>query len=132
MSSKGYAMTIDTYAKEEAQMAVPDKKVKKPGFIKRWLLRSLKDAVDAERESNQIMEKASVTRVPRGLRINEDSLNSQPLNLKIYRAQGGTIVETSSYDRKTDRHQNQLHIITNDTDLGEGLSKIITMESLRG
>ena len=130
--SYGKVMAGEQYAKDEAQMAVPNNKIKKPGFIKRWLLRSVKDAVEAERESNQIMEKASIPRAPRGLRINEDSLNSQPLNLKIYRAQGGTIVETSSYDRKTDRHQNQLHIITNDTDLGEGLSKIITMESLRG
>jgi hypothetical protein len=129
----GYAMTGENYAKDEVPMAVPNKKVKKPGFIKRWMLRSFKDAVEAERATNQINE-AKVAR-PRpigGLRVNDEGLNSQPLNLKIYRASGGTIVETSTYDRQKDRHQNQLHIITNDTDLGEGLSKIITMESLRG
>jgi hypothetical protein len=64
-------------------------------------------------------------------RIN-DGLNSEPLRLNVFRANGGTIVETNSYDRKTDRNSTQLHIITHDIDLGQGISKIITMESLRG
>ena len=103
---------------------------KKPGFIKRWLLRSLKDAVTIDQEMNRLKERASTAIRP--MAIEKHSLDSQPMHLKIYRANGGTIVETSTYDRQKDRHGNQLHIIGHDTDLGEGLSKIITMESLRG
>ena len=61
-----------------------------------------------------------------------ETLSTEPLRLSIYRANGGTIVETRQYDRQKDRSQNQLHIVGNDEDLGRSLSKIITMESLRG
>ena len=61
-----------------------------------------------------------------------EGLSSEPLRLSIYRANGGTIVETRVYDRQKDRNQTQLHIVGHDSDLGESLAKIITMESLRG
>ena len=61
-----------------------------------------------------------------------ESLSTEPLRLSIYRANGGTIVETRVYDRQKDRSQNQLHIVSHDDDLGHSLAKIITMESLRG
>jgi hypothetical protein len=70
----------------------------------------------------------------RGLTVTSDgeTLSSEPLRLSIYRANGGTIVETRVYDRQKDRSTNQLHIVGHDQDLGQSLSKIITMESLRG
>ena len=64
--------------------------------------------------------------------ISGDSLSSDPLRLSIYRANGGIVVETRTYDRQKDRNQTQLHIVGHDEDLGRSLSKIITMESLRG
>lgn len=50
--------------------------------------------------------------------------------LQIHRASGGTVVEHTYYDNKENRHQS-LHIITDDQDMGEQLSKIITIETLR-
>jgi hypothetical protein len=99
---------------------------KKPGFIKRQLLNMLKDAASYNQNIQQSITSNRIASIER------QSLDSQPMHLKIYRANGGTIVETSTYDRQKDRHGNQLHIISHDTDLGEGLSKIITMETLRG
>ena len=61
-----------------------------------------------------------------------ETLSTEPMRLSIYRANGGTIVETRVYDRQKDRNQTQLHIVSHDEDLGRSLSKIITMESLRG
>ncbi len=61
-----------------------------------------------------------------------DTLSTEPIRLSIYRANGGMIVETRTYDRQKDRSQNQLHIVSHDEDLGHSLAKIITMESLRG
>jgi hypothetical protein len=58
-------------------------------------------------------------------------LESQPMYLKVYRANGGTIVETRQYDRRKDENNTQLHVVTCDQDLGDALSKIITIESLR-
>jgi len=61
-----------------------------------------------------------------------ETLSTEPIRLSIYRANGGMIVETRTYDRQKDRSQNQLHIVSHDEDLGHSLAKIITMESLRG
>ena len=59
------------------------------------------------------------------------NLSSQGFRLNIYGASGGTIVETTKYDRKNDENRHSLHVITEDKDLGAELSKIITMEQLR-
>jgi hypothetical protein len=57
--------------------------------------------------------------------------NSNGFNLRVYKASGGTVIETSVYDRHKDRHHNGLYVITDDKELGQELSKIITMENLR-
>jgi hypothetical protein len=58
-------------------------------------------------------------------------IQSQGFRLNVYGASGGTIVETTKYDRQKDDHKHSLHVVTDDKDLGEELAKIITMESLR-
>ena len=59
------------------------------------------------------------------------NIQSQGFRLNIYGAAGGTIIETTKYDRQKDDHRHSLHVVTDDKDLGEELAKIITMESLR-
>lgn len=67
------------------------------------------------------------------IRVDSDGPNiqSQGLRLNVYSASGGTIVETTKYDRQKDDHKHSLHVVTDDKELGEELAKIITMESLR-
>ena len=59
------------------------------------------------------------------------TIDSNGFNLRVYKASGGTVIETNVYDRVKDRHHNGLYVITDDKDLGSELSKIITMENLR-
>jgi len=59
------------------------------------------------------------------------NIQSQGFRLNVYGASGGTIIETTKYDRKNDDNRHSLHVVTEDKDLGEELAKIITMESLR-
>ena len=68
-----------------------------------------------------------------GIAIDSDGPNiqSQGFRLNIYSASGGTIIETTKYDRQKDDHKHSLHVVTDDKELGEELAKIITMESLR-
>ena len=97
-----------------------NKQVKKYRFrrwFRSWLYRDEQLVVSDERQM---------------LVTKDESLDSDPMVLKIYRASGGTVVETRKYDRVKDRSHNQLHIITHDQDLGDSIGKIITMESLRG
>lgn len=59
------------------------------------------------------------------------NIQSQGFRLNIYGAGGGTIIETTKYDRKNDENRHSLHVVTDDKDLGQELSKIITLEQLR-
>jgi hypothetical protein len=97
-----------------------------------WLKRRLRNWVNNLDEAEQVMKMSSKHR---GLAISTSDgeiLSTEPLRLSIYRANGGTVVETRVYDRQKDRSQNQLHIVSHDDDLGRSLAKIITLESLRG
>lgn len=55
----------------------------------------------------------------------------QTMNLQIHSASGGYVLEFSRYDRKRDEHDRNLHIITDQQNLGESLAQIITVEMLR-
>jgi hypothetical protein len=63
--------------------------------------------------------------------VEEDKLSSDGMRLQIYKASGGFVVETRSYDRRSDRNNNSMHVITDDQDLGEALSKIVLLEALK-
>ena len=63
--------------------------------------------------------------------VSRSELESPTLNFKVMKAQGGTIVETSRYDHKADRHYTSLHIIQDSEDMGEQLGKIVTYENLK-
>ncbi len=54
------------------------------------------------------------------------------LNLRVWFANGGKVVQTHRYDRVKDRNNTSMYVITDDQNLGRELEKIITMDSLRG
>jgi hypothetical protein len=64
--------------------------------------------------------------------IEPAGFDSDGMRLQVYRASGGYVIETRSYDRRTDRNNNTMHVITDDQDLGQALGKIVMMEALRG
>ena len=95
-----------------------------------WLKLMLRNWVNSAND----VEIVSTRKSNRGLAIASDSesLSTEPMRLSVYRANGGTIIETRVYDRNKDKNHNQLHIVGHDDDLGRSIAKIITMESLRG
>ena len=110
------------------------KKIKRPGFLARWFLKKLMEGAEWEKRQNQESDMIPMTR---GSVISRDSSPSidQPeraLHFTVYVANGGRVVETRRYDRKTDRTAHGLYIVNNDTDFGKEIDKIITMEALRG
>lgn len=60
-----------------------------------------------------------------------DSLDSPAVRFKMFKASGGTIIETTIYDDQRDRTINGLYVVTNDKDLGTEIGKILTIESLK-
>jgi hypothetical protein len=114
----------------------------------RWLYNGIKEVEAQDRDDREEASFATqaglVARRPRGsnsMRIGlaktatEDghsvNLNQSPLVFRLYPATGGHIVEYAYYDEKTDRNQQALHLIASDQDLGDALSKIMTLEALK-
>lgn len=62
----------------------------------------------------------------------DSSVDSDPqLNFKIYGATGGHVMEFRRYDKKTDRYDNQLYVISTDDDMGERVARIVNMEMMK-
>jgi hypothetical protein len=69
--------------------------------------------------------------IPQDMVVEEAGLSSEGMRFQLYRASGGYVVETRYYDRKADRNENRMYVITEDQDVENAIGKIITMESLR-
>ena len=78
---------------------------------------------------NEVVE--TKTHRGRALISRGSQLDNRGMNFTIHMANGGYVLEYSSYNDKTDRHDNTLHIINSDTDLGQGIAHVITLEMLR-
>ena len=62
----------------------------------------------------------------------DSSVDAEPqLNFKIYGAMGGHVMEFRRYDKKTDRYDNQLYVISTDDDMGERIARIVNMEMMK-
>ena len=122
------AVTQKAYADEESYAPRKPKKIKS-NFIAKWLLKSLKN--EAEQENQKMSSGNQI----KGLGINrpEPSIDQpdKAIQFTVFTANGGRVVETRRYDRRTDRNTNSLYVITSEQDFGKEIDKIITMESLK-
>ena len=91
--------------------------------IKKWLYNWLNSVND-----NRKMARLESVEQPL---VSSSRIESRGMNFSVYRANGGYVIEHRVYDRKTDRSDNSLHIITDEKDLGEEIAKIITFENIR-
>ena len=63
--------------------------------------------------------------------LGHSNLESRGMSFTIHQANGGHVLEYSSYDKKTDKRNNSLHIISVDQDLGQQIAHAITIETLK-
>jgi len=82
-----------------------------------------------QRIRNWLMKEEDEQDIPQMLEA--DRFSSEGMRLQIYKASGGYVVETRSYDSHKDRNFTNIHVITEDHDLGESLGKIVMMEALK-
>ena len=61
----------------------------------------------------------------------EVRISATGIRFEVYRANGGTVIETRRNDRRTGDSVYELHVVSGDQDIGEEIGKIITMESLK-
>lgn len=99
----------------------------------RWLKQRLRIWINSDDELEEVNYTSS-KRHRNSIVSARDSteLDGEPIRFNVFRANGGTVVQTHMYDRQKDRSFQQLHIVGHDQDLGASIGKIITMESLRG
>ena len=60
-----------------------------------------------------------------------DSVSIDGIAFNVMPANGGVIVQTRQYDRKTDRHNTITHVIPDGEDVAERVGQIVSMEILR-
>jgi len=58
-------------------------------------------------------------------------ISANGIRFEVYRANGGTVIETRRNDRRTGEGIYELHVVSGDQDIGEEIGKIITMEALK-
>lgn len=117
----GYGQTIGYASQVKVASNRPTRKIRKARKMKL----SLKQRIRNWLNSDEL--EADVPQL-----VETDRLSSEGMRLQIYKASGGYVVETRSYDHHKDRHNNSIHVITEDEDLGDRIGKIIMMEALRG
>jgi hypothetical protein len=61
----------------------------------------------------------------------EIRISATGIRFEVYRANGGTVIETRRNDRRTGDSLFELHVVAGDQDIGEEIGKIITMEALK-
>ena len=92
-------------------------------WFNKWIAKKIKQAREGEYE---LAKEAEIMPVQKSTRIESD----RTMTLNVTKANGGWVIEHRQYDKRTDRNNNSVHIITDDKDLGDELGKIITFESL--
>ena len=122
----GYAVEVETESTRY-------KKIKKPGFLKRWFAKMSQEAWEEARQGNSIGANDIVSMKQARISASPPSIDQpeRAIQFTVYSANGGRVVETRRYDRHKDRHSNGLYVITSEQDFGREIDKIITMESLK-
>jgi hypothetical protein len=92
-------------------------------FFKKWFAKMCREACENTSEDR--------------IRGNSDqpmaasqSIDSNGIRFTIYKADGGHVVETNTYDKHHDR-QTSLYIISHDQNLGDRIANILTFEAVK-
>jgi hypothetical protein len=61
----------------------------------------------------------------------ENRISATGIRFEVYRANGGTVIETRRVDRRSGDSLYELHVISGEQHIGEEIGRIITMEALK-
>lgn len=104
------------------------KEKKKVGWFTRWFDRKCQEAWERKQEDLHNGRNSSVV-YQSGTRSFDANGG---LNMSVYAADGGYVIQFNHYDHRIDRNHQSLHIIGNDEDFPERISQIITLELIKG
>lgn len=99
----------------------------------KWLSEKISDSqeeMESEKGSINMIARPSKSRRIEAVR-ESDTLNTEPIQFKMFKANGGWAIEFRQYDHKSDRVDTALYVVNNEEELGKHISQIITMEALK-
>jgi hypothetical protein len=108
-------------------------------WFDKWFYQKAKQAWDNKHRYENDIKEVTLNAISMGQAIGQVSLRSEPnrldtqpdLSFRMFRAENGYVMQVHHSDRKTERQHVNLHVITEDQDLGQAISHIITLESLK-
>ena len=117
-----YGKSIGVYANQQTAAIKPVRRIRKKKKMKLTLKQRFLNWLN----DSQYDDEAKVPQL-----VEADRFSSEGMRMQIYKASGGYVVETRSYDSHKDRNFTTMHVITEDQDLGDALGKIVMMEALK-
>ena len=101
-------------------------------WFDRWFAKKCQQAWDDAREQPDTAINTISAKQARVSRVREsDEIASEPIAFKMFKASGGWVIEFRHYDRKYDKVDSSLYVVNDEQQLGDSISKIITMEALK-
>jgi hypothetical protein len=99
----------------------------------RWLDNKIQDSRYRDEDAPVPMNSIQGSKRRRGIvSVREsDDFASEPIQFKMYKAAGGWAIEFRQYDNRNDRMDTSLYVVNDEEELGNHISKIITMEALK-
>ena len=101
----------------------------------KWFYKWLDNRIQDSRYSDEAIPMDSIQSSKRRRGIasvrESDDLASEPIQFKMYKAAGGWAIEFRQYDNRNDRMDTSLYVVNSEEELGNHISKIITLEALK-
>lgn len=97
---------------------------KKMGWFTRWFDRKCRESWERANQEEGI--RSSPVTI-----YDSKSIDAEGINIRIFNATGGSVVEFRRYDRIKDRHDNKMYVIPSGEGFSEQFVKIVNMEMIR-
>lgn len=96
-----------------------------------WLKHKLRDWLNSE-DSDRLY-KSRGRGIPEPVSVSaSENIDADGYTLRVYPARGGRVIQYHKYDRKHDRQNTSLYVISDSEDLGDAVKNIVVEQALQG
>jgi hypothetical protein len=92
-----------------------------------WLKHKLRDWLNSD--DNRVYKSRGIAEP---VSVSSDNIDADGYTLRVYPARGGRVIQYHKYDRKTDRQNTSLYVISDSEDLGDAVKNIVVEQALQG
>jgi hypothetical protein len=92
-----------------------------------WLKHKLRDWLNSD--DNRVYKSRGIAEP---VSVSSDNIDADGYTLRVYPARGGRVIQYHKYDRKHDRQNTSLYVISDSEDLGDAVKNIVVEQALQG